>query len=390
MKYIRLLKHFFPPLIKFVLSGLVCPFIRGRKRYRQLWLISERGDDARDNGYRFFEYLCACHKDVNCVYVIDPASADAPKVQALGKVVTHNSWEHYFMLHNATLLISSHIMGFTPCPELFILIEKYTKYRLKGKRVFLQHGITKAKTVGLMADVVKLDMFVCGAKPEYEYVRDNFGHPAGVVRYTGLARYDTLHSCEAPKKQILIMPTWRKWLNQLTAEEFRKSAYFENYNALLNNEELRTLLKAHGWRIVFYPHYEMQKFTSCFTGNDVVTIADFAHYDVQKLLMESGMLITDYSSVLFDFAYMGKPVLFYQFDYADFSQKHYETGYFHHEDELLGKTFDNIPDLVNKVRNLLEGRDDNERYRENAKMFFQYRDSNNCRRIYEGIEELIV
>lgn len=37
-------------------------------------------------------------------------------------------------------------------------------------------------------------------------------------------------------------------------------------------------------------------------------------YDVQQLLKESLLLITDYSSVFFDMMYMNKPVIFYQFD----------------------------------------------------------------------------
>lgn len=37
----------------------ICPSLRG------LWLISERGTDARDNGYRFYSYLVSEQPEVN-------------------------------------------------------------------------------------------------------------------------------------------------------------------------------------------------------------------------------------------------------------------------------------------------------------------------------------
>ena len=43
------------------------------------------------------------------------------------------------------------------------------------------------------------------------------------------------------------------------------------------------------------------------------------------------MLITDYSSVYFDIAYMRKPIIFYQFDEEEFRRKHYQRGYLREE-----------------------------------------------------------
>ncbi|SUM33873.1 galactosamine-containing minor teichoic acid biosynthesis protein [Staphylococcus gallinarum] len=42
---------------------------------------------------------------------------------------------------------------------------------------------------------------------------------------------------------------------------------------------------------------------------------------VQSLLIEHDLLITDYSSVSFDFTYMNKPVIFYHFDVKRFFRK---------------------------------------------------------------------
>lgn len=46
--------------------------------------------------------------------------------------------------------------------------------------------------------------------------------------------------------------------------------------------------------------------------------------------------VTDYSSVAMDVAYLGKPVVYYQFDYERFRTFHLEEGYFHYEEDAFG------------------------------------------------------
>ena len=58
------------------------------------------------------------------------------------------------------------------------------------------------------------------------------------------------------------------------------------------------------------------------------------------MLKESSMLITDYSSVFFDVAYMHKPIIYYQFDRDAFRQGHYQEGYFSYDDGFGPVAFD--------------------------------------------------
>ena len=57
---------------------------------------------------------------------------------------------------------------------------------------------------GLIYPTYQCDLFICSAKKEYEYVKNTYGHPDGVVQYTGLCRFDYLHRFTI-KKQILLM-----------------------------------------------------------------------------------------------------------------------------------------------------------------------------------------
>lgn len=53
--------------------------------------------------------------------------------------------------------------------------------------------------------------------------------------------------------------------------------------------------------------------------------------DVQALLKSAAFLVTDYSSIAFDFAYMYKPMVYFQFDQERFREGQYPSGYFRYE-----------------------------------------------------------
>ncbi len=73
------------------------------------------------------------------------------------------------------------------------------------------------------------------------------------VEVTGLSRFDTLLNPDVPtkkkKNQLLIIPTWRNWLNE--KETFVKSEYYSRYLALLQSEELRTFSKKYSMEFCF-------------------------------------------------------------------------------------------------------------------------------------------
>src|SRR6185437_10470438 len=61
----------------------------------------------------------------------------------------------------------------------------------------------------------------------------------------------------------------------------------------------------------------MQRFISLFHDAPVRVISQ-GEVDVQRLMKESAVLVTDYSSVGFDFSFLHRPVLYYQFDQERF------------------------------------------------------------------------
>ena len=356
-------------------------------RDREIWLVSERGADARDNGYHFYKYLREKHPEVEAYYMITADSADRRKVEALGNVVLRGTLQHYLLFIAAEHKISTHIVGYSPWIYFYFRFGSWLLW--KGKRIFLQHGVIKDNLTGLYREKTNVDIFICGAKPEYDYVSANF-HYDDEVKYTGLARYDALHDAKT-KDQILLMPTWRIFLGNCTERELAKSDYVTKWNAVLRDPRLLAVLKQAGKTLMFYPHYEVQKnYLHLFSSDDPsVVIADFDHYDVQQLLKESQLLVTDYSSVFFDFAYMKKPCVYYQFDEERFFTGHYQKGYFDYREMGFGEVLTEHDALVDAIIGYLEsGCQMKEEYAQRIEGFFPLHDTRNCERIFKEIQKL--
>lgn len=343
------------------------------------WVIFERGDDARDNAYWFYRYMKRHHPDQKIYYIIDKKSADYYKVQS--DAVQYSSIKSYWILVNAEKIISTHYaFGFPGCSQKIFQL-----CGLNKKLYFLQHGIIKDDIPALYGNSAPMQMFVCGAAPEYEYVRDTYGHPEGVVQYTGLARFDQLHDIHA-KKQILVMPTWRQYVKSW--EEFLASDYFRCWQDFLNTPALIDYLRETKTQLVFYVHYEMQKYINAFsTSSEWIHIARFADYDVQTLLKESAVLVTDYSSVFFDFAYMRKPMVYFQFDEDSFFAGHYQRGYFDYRKNGFGEVCTDVEQAVSALLKICRNSYEAEAYYlDRIKDFFPLYDCKNCERIYQAIQ----
>lgn len=375
-----------------MLNFLLNPIGKLLYRGKHIWIVSERGTDARDNGYHFYRYVRERHPEQRAYYIIDRKSPDYPKVAALGNVVQRGSLKHWLLYLGAEVKISSHMNGFTPDSNWHYL-QFVSRRRRNDKNVFLQHGVTKDDLKPCYRNCTNINLFICGAKPEYDYILSRYGYSESELKYTGLARFDSLHNFTT-RRQVLIMPTWRRWLTKkiatATLEDVQNSVYLKSWSSFLQNKRLEELAEQYSIQFVFYPHYEMQSVLELFPqGSEHVVIADFAHYDVQQLLKESMLLITDYSSVFFDFAYMEKPMLYYQFDEDEYRLRHYAQGYFDYRRDGFGEVVTDEEKLFDLMEQYLQNSCKiKQEYLQRIHRFFPLHDNKNCERIYTEILKL--
>ncbi len=360
---------------------------------RDFWLICEDKNEARDNGYWFFKYVKENKPKQKCAYAINKNSPDYAKVKDLGKIINYGGFAHWFWYFVADKNISSQ-KGGKPNAAVCYFLEVVLKLR-KNNRVFLQHGVTKDDTDWLYYKNTNMRLFVTATRPEYEFIKGRFGYPEGNVQLLGFPRFDNLNNDILDKDTILVMPTWRQWIAKGVetrdiegSEKFEDTDYYKGWSEFLKSDKLDKILKKYNKKLLFYPHRNMQKYISSFEAkSENITICNWENNDIQEVLKKASIMITDYSSVFFDFWYMKKPVLFYQFDEEKFRKYQYSEGYFSYRNNGLGKWSDNLDDLLKNLEETLSSdpeKMDDKKYDE----YFEYADNHNCERVYNAIKDL--
>ena len=363
-----------------------------RKYRRDLWVLCDTENEARDNAYWLFCYIRKERPDQDVVYAIHKKSPDYARVRELGEVVEYGSLRHWIYYLAASRNVSSQKMG-KPNAAICYVLEVYGI--LKNKRAFLQHGIITADLSFLYYPHTKMSLFVTSTYDEWKYVNETYQYPPGVVKELGLCRFDGLHNIEVNNKQILLMPTWRMYIrNEISSSDeereralFCETDYFKRWNAVLKNREFLRLIEDEGLTVIFYPHREMHRFIKCFhVEHPNVTVASWPEFDVQRLLKESAFLVTDYSSVAMDFAYMKKPLLYYQFDNEKFRNSHHGAGYFDFKRDGFGPVCETAEQVAAVLTEAYKnGFHNEEKYLKRHGEYFDLWDAKNCERNYEAI-----
>lgn len=224
------------------------------------------------------------------------------------------------------------------------------------------------------------------SKREYDSTfKYPYNYKKGVVKLRGLPRFDNLENVE-DKKQIIIMPSWRRYLTGKSNEYIEETEFFKRFNSLLNNEKLIEKAKEYEYEIIFRPHPNVYNFIDLYDENDYVQI-DHEKTKFQTLFNNGSLLITDYSSVAFDFAYLHKPVVYYQ--YAGDYHFDVENSFFDYETMGLGDVCRNEDDLVNLIIEYIENECRiKDRYSKRIDKFFLFTDKNNCKRVHDEINKI--
>lgn len=127
---------------------------------------------------------------------------------------------------------------------------------------------------------------------------------------------------------VLYAPTWRGTLETVT------------YNIEKIKEDIKYLSGKHDCDLLFRGHHLLEK---VFDSNEDVgcTVVD-ENIDTNQLLSVVDILITDYSSIFFDFLSLGKPIIYYVFDLEEYTR---HRGMYFNIEEMPGYKCHDIASL---------------------------------------------
>ena len=375
-------------LVYSIFIYLISRLVKNRKAYSNIWLVGEMDDTAQDNGYHFFKYIRINHPEIDCYYLLNKDSVDMKNIEYLGNIIYRKSFKHILYLFLAKKHIGTHDYRHWHYPGYSNAFDRCFHNKIKGEFIQLQHGIMHIRSErGFHYDEQKYyNKIVVSSEKERDLLKGYFKHPEENLIITGLARYDNLIDTSQENKIITIMPTWRKGLRE---KNFSKSNYYEKWMEILKNPYLNQVLEDNDIILQFYLHIKLQPYTDLFEvglGNNI-KILKHGEKTVQDILKESNLLITDYSSVSLDFVYMKKPVIFYQFDYLSYLRSYAVLDWDEYKRSRFGFIGNNSKDVVSKIVYYINnGFKLEDEYIDISNQYFKYRDTNNCKRIFEAIK----
>ena len=381
MKICRDKGPYFTSALAFRLVYIILyPFLRNKK----IWLFMDRRDSADDNAEQLFKYASSRDDNIKKYFTVLQDSKDYGRLTSrYENVLPFYSIKQRVIYLFADKIISSH-------PDENILNPFYGKNGdlysgfITSEKYFLQHGVTKDNISRWLRKFDKdLSLIVTVSDMERQsFLVKDYNYSPEIIQTLGFPRFDKLESKNL-KKQILIMPSWRE---NIQKNEFvlKNSKYFKGLNNLLNNEELIDYAKDKGYKIIFKPHPNLFKFIDLFDLDENIIVDDEKTY--HELFNESELLITDYSSVAFDFAYLKKPVIYYQ--YSDDYNFDLSESYFDYESMGFGEVIKGENELIILIKDYLANNCKmKDVYTKRVDDFYKFTDKNNCKRVYEWIYE---
>jgi glycosyltransferase involved in cell wall biosynthesis len=376
---------------------------RRARRFRDAWVFIDRIHDADDSAEHLFHHVRAHHPEVNAWFVVEKDTADWKRLRRAGvkRLVAHGSEQWKLLMINARHLVSSHAD---------VPIMRPTEVEFPGGRnwhfTFLQHGVIKDDLSGWL-NPKQIDVFVTSTPAEYDSIAGDHNRyvfsPKEVV-LSGLPRFDRLRAAGlgVPPEQrdlVLIVPTWRNWLSsgfvgadtQRRAEfgpEFFESDFVAQWLGLLRSPMLREASERHGLRIGFLPHPNLQSALPRLDLPAWIEPLSYEGTDVRQLFARAAVMVTDYSSVAFNAAYIDRPVVYFQFD-AElvFGGEHVgQRGYFDYGRDGFGPVTETVEQTVKEIGVALDaGRAPQEPYASRIAATFPIRDGGCCERTFQAI-----
>lgn len=367
-------------------------------KFRDAWMFIDKDTEADDNAEHLYRWVQRNHPERNIWFVLNRSSHDWERLEAEGfHLIQYGEMEHYALYLNSTHLISSQMDQYVFRP----LEEQYISDFSVPNFVCLPHGVTK-DNVSDWFNTIPFDLFVAATHDEVRSITtDNTPYVMSgkEVRLGGFPRYDKWLEPVKKENIIFIMPTWRadlvgewdgKGQKRAKNPHFRSSKFVRMWTELFEDKLLEALLSRNGYRAIFFAHPCFEDYLDDMPFPNYVEKRSKSHGSMITIMQQCKIMITDFSSVAYDMAYMRRPVVYYQYeDKAEFtrSQK-WENGYINYETMGFGPVCRDRDTLVLNLEDAIKA--DGlmpEPYRSRAENTFAFHDMNCCHRAYDFIQE---
>lgn len=395
------------------ISAIVEEFTKKWKEFeptQDTWIVMDRIISAGNNGEHFLRFLMQNHPEQRCLFALDRNSSDWERLEKDGlPLIAYGSKEFEDELRHCTKIVSSHA-------ESFISSYFPKEYFISKDFIWLQHEICTRDVSNQLNPKRSINM-VATATPAERTAFIEDGSPYNLttqeVRLTGFPYHDVLAqisnsghgakiSSHNSKPFVLAAPDFdlihlgglsENGLCTATEPNATEVAYLEAWLDILSSHYFYRLLGSGIEIILLLPD---RLLPACSKREEPVPahiklIGQDTLAPITDLIPQCLALLTDYSSLAFDAAFLQKPIVYLQIDdFVDGGvQFAAHSGWFDFEKDGLGPVVRAENELESVLNGLIENKfQSGKLYTERAQRLFPHRNGGCCERIYAEIMHL--
>lgn len=272
---------------------------------RKKVLFGEYTNSARDNARALFDYATGQpeSEEVDFTYVIEASSPDRWNLSEESTVL-FGTREHFDACVGASVITFTHHAHY-PVPGLVTVLDP--TYFLTRKTFFLQHGVTALKNVFTDYRKIIYDGYLTTSPLETAVFRASVGVSTMRIHELGFPRWGAMHDRQLASSRdtinVFAFPTWRPDLVRISQSDFEATDFFKRWHGLA--VQVSTM---EGYNLTLGLHPNISHFRSLFDLNHVRLSEE---WEIQQVLADSDVLVTDFSSLCWDAAALGIPSLFW-------------------------------------------------------------------------------
>ena len=343
---------------------------------KYIWLFGENlGETANNNSFYFWKHIVEKHDEVDAYFIAQKVPDVLRVYNRLDEKVRkyfvwRNSKEHILLYFKADMyLVSVSDRDVQPDKVLFKSFQPLPTAPL----IYLQHGVLAMKRLGYESAYANNTLF--------RFIVYNPTISEKLMQYNGFKQYQIYDGIRQPRyselarrqlryrkkrkadlnsdnggirigsdaKNILWFITWREYFGDNEETE----AFVSNINRVLCNNRFRKYLTEHNDTLTiclhrFFLQKHVERLKKALKGISNVRIVYAKNADVMNMIVSNDILITDYSSIGFDFTFLEKPVILYQPDLKAYTK---QRSFYCSEKELKEVNIETPSELVDLIIN---------------------------------------
>lgn len=313
------------------------------------------------NPRAIYEYITENYPDYQCYWSYDPRSAQNFSGYNL-TLLKRFSIKWLFVMPSAKYWVSnSRLPLWTPKPKKTIYLQTWHGTPLKKLAVDIEEVLMPGTTTekykqNFTTESSRWDYLISPNRYSSEIFTRAFqfngaiiesGYPRNDFLYTfkpaDVAKIRNQLSIPTDKKVILYAPTWRD-------NEYHSKGKYK-FSLMLDLQKLQEQV-GNEYIVLLRLHYLISDNIDLSEHEGFVIDAS-NHSDIRELYIISDLLITDYSSVFFDYANLNRPMIFFVYD-IDSYRDQLRGFYFDFEKEAPGPLVKTTTEVISEIRKISE------------------------------------